>query len=244
MFGINIQTLHYYDQIGVLKPALRNPDNGRRYYSFDQVYKLSAIRFMRKLDCSMDQIKAYGEITDYTESLNILRMHSQKMREQWKNLLLMDNIIQRKISFVENAMQEIDVHSVTVQEYPERSYLPLGGEGDIYYHDSFYHYPTIVFYRGGKNFFGAYLDLQVDGAESSVSMIVPDERKAIPAGQFVCGYHVGPYTTLHHTASALREQFSNFQLEDEWVTFNIIDQFVENDPEKYITGVQIRIVSR
>ena len=125
MFGINIQTLHYYDHIGVLKPALRNPDNGRRYYSFDQVYKLSSIRFMRKLDCSMDQIKAYGEITDYTESLNILRMHSQKMREQWKNLLLMDNIIQRKISFVENAMQEIDVHSVTVQEYPERSYLPL-----------------------------------------------------------------------------------------------------------------------
>ena len=85
LFGINTQTLYYYDHIGLLKPRFRDPDNGRRQYYFDQVFKLASIRFMRKLDYSIDQIQEYSEITDYRESLEKLRMHSVKMQEQWKN---------------------------------------------------------------------------------------------------------------------------------------------------------------
>ena len=242
MFGINIQTLYYYDQIGILKPNLRNPSNGRRYYAFDQVYKLATIRFMRKLDCSIDQIKEYSEHGDYKDSLDSLRMHSQKMREQWENLLLIDNIIQRKIHFVEDHMREMDVNAVTVQEFPDRRYLSLGGEDGIYFHDSFYYYPTIVFYRGGQKVFGAYLDERFEGVESTAHVIDPAEIRIIPGGRYVCAYHVGPYTTIEKTAAKLKERYYNLHLADEWVTFNIIDQFVDSNRDNYITGVQIRIL--
>ena len=43
LFGLNVQTLHYYDKIGILKPSYRDPKNGYRKYRFDQTYKLAVI---------------------------------------------------------------------------------------------------------------------------------------------------------------------------------------------------------
>ena len=30
LFGLNVQTLHYYDKIGILKPSYRDPDVYKR----------------------------------------------------------------------------------------------------------------------------------------------------------------------------------------------------------------------
>ena len=246
LFGINIQTLYYYDHIGILKPRFRNPQNGRRQYSFDQIYKLASIRFMRKLDYSIDQIKEFTEITDYKESLERLRMHSENMREQWKKLLLIDNIIQRKIHFVEHHMQELDAASITIQEFPERRYFELGSEGDVegvYIHDSFYYYPTIVIYRSGKPFFGAYLDEIFDEIDPLPQDPDSTEVQIIPAGKYVCAYHVGPYPTIEDTVDRIKNRYPHLHLSSDWVTINIIDQFVDNNSDNYITGVQIQILS-
>lgn len=54
LFGLNVQTLHYYDKIGILKPSYRDPKNGYRKYRFDQTYKLASIRYMRKLGYSIE----------------------------------------------------------------------------------------------------------------------------------------------------------------------------------------------
>ena len=35
--GISARQLRYYDQIGVIRPNYRNPDNGYRYYTEDQI---------------------------------------------------------------------------------------------------------------------------------------------------------------------------------------------------------------
>lgn len=242
LFGINIQTLYYYDQIGILKPRSRNAQNGRRQYAFDQVYKLASIRFMRKLDYSIDQIKEFSTITDYKESLEQLRMHSVRMRQQWQNLLLIDTIIQRKIHFVERYMQELDVTSMTIQDLPVRRYFPLGGEEGVYYDDEFYYYPTIVFYRGDKKTFGAYLDEQFDDIVPSDLKTDSKQSQIIPEGKYICAYHVGPYTTIEETFDKIKKRYAHLRLSDEWITINIIDQFVENNPDNYITGIQIQIL--
>ncbi len=57
---ITVRTLHYYDQIGLLKP-LRNSENGYRYYDDDAVLRLQQIRFYRDLDFSL---KAIAQILD------------------------------------------------------------------------------------------------------------------------------------------------------------------------------------
>ena len=59
MFGLNVQTLHYYDKIGLFCPQLRDPEPGRRRYKFDQVYQLATIRFLRKLGYPLEDVVGF-----------------------------------------------------------------------------------------------------------------------------------------------------------------------------------------
>lgn len=55
--GVSSRTLHYYDQIGLIKPEFTG-ENGYRYYGKQQVLLLQQILFFRELDFSLDQIKS------------------------------------------------------------------------------------------------------------------------------------------------------------------------------------------
>ena len=53
--NISIRTLRFYDEIGLLKPIIRM-QNGRRYYSEEQILKLWDIIFLKKIGFSLKKI--------------------------------------------------------------------------------------------------------------------------------------------------------------------------------------------
>jgi DNA-binding transcriptional MerR regulator len=53
--GISVRTLHYYDEIGLLKPS-QVGKNGYRYYGEKELIKLQQILFYKELEFSLDQI--------------------------------------------------------------------------------------------------------------------------------------------------------------------------------------------
>jgi len=54
--GVSIRTLHYYDDIGILKPASYG-ENGYRYYRKESALRLQQILFLKELDFKLDGIK-------------------------------------------------------------------------------------------------------------------------------------------------------------------------------------------
>jgi DNA-binding transcriptional MerR regulator len=56
MAGITPRTLHYYDEIGLLKPS-RVGDNGYRYYGDEALLRLQQILLYRELDMPLEDIK-------------------------------------------------------------------------------------------------------------------------------------------------------------------------------------------
>ena len=54
--GVSVRTLHYYDQIGLLKPSGVSP-NGYRYYEKRELLKLQQILFYRELGMPLNKIK-------------------------------------------------------------------------------------------------------------------------------------------------------------------------------------------
>lgn len=54
--GVSVRTLHYYDQIHLIKPAFTG-ENGYRYYDKRQLLLLQQVLFFRELDFSLSQIK-------------------------------------------------------------------------------------------------------------------------------------------------------------------------------------------
>ena len=57
--GVSVRTLHYYDEIGVLKPAFVDSTTGYRYYNENSLLRMQEILFYRELDFSL---KSIGEI--------------------------------------------------------------------------------------------------------------------------------------------------------------------------------------
>ncbi|MBV8801763.1 MAG: MerR family transcriptional regulator, partial [Gammaproteobacteria bacterium] len=53
---ISVQTLHYYDRIGLLKPSVRLP-NGYRLYSENDLLKLQQIIALKFFGFALPQIK-------------------------------------------------------------------------------------------------------------------------------------------------------------------------------------------
>ena len=60
LHNINKRTLHYYDEIDLIKPS-EVGENGYRYYSYYQSVELELILVMRRLGLSIDEIMEYKQ---------------------------------------------------------------------------------------------------------------------------------------------------------------------------------------
>lgn len=54
--GITVRTLHYYDEIGLLRPTV-SKENSYRFYTEQDLLMLQQILFFRELEFSLEQIK-------------------------------------------------------------------------------------------------------------------------------------------------------------------------------------------
>lgn len=84
MHGINKKTLMWYDEIGLFKPTVINPENGYRCYNYHQSPILETILLLRELDVSINEIQdfmknrsacslhkaSYGSMLSVTDLLN------------------------------------------------------------------------------------------------------------------------------------------------------------------------------
>ena len=230
LFNINTQTLRYYDSIGLFTPVKRDEQTGYRYYQFNQLYQLASIRYLRKLDYSIGDIDSFMKARKVESVLDRFKEQSRILHEKWDELIQIDNILQRKIAFIEEELPHVDFKGFKIREFGARSYLPIGSEDVLYGSDIFYFYPTIAFYRGNDKYFGALLQ----GVEDPKS-------KELVAGRYLCGYHKGPYDTIEKTIRKMYKGSHGLKLDDVTINFNVIDQFVENDANHYVTSIQILI---
>lgn len=62
--GVSVRTLHWYDEVGLLKPAYHG-SNGYRYYEEEQLLILQQILFFRELGFELKQIRKVLGRTDF-----------------------------------------------------------------------------------------------------------------------------------------------------------------------------------
>ncbi len=82
--GVSVRTLHYYDQIGLLKPE-RVGDNGYRYYGEAALMQLQQILFYRELDLRLDEIKKIVSSPNF-DLLSALHTHRKALARRVERL--------------------------------------------------------------------------------------------------------------------------------------------------------------
>ncbi len=94
--GVSVRTLHYYDEIGLLKPASVDKATGYRYYDDQSLMQMQQILFYRELDFSLKDIRQILASPNYDKR--------QALAQQKKLLKLKKERLERLISAVDNAM--------------------------------------------------------------------------------------------------------------------------------------------
>lgn len=80
--NISIRTLRYYDQIDLLTPSFKE-DNGRRYYSEKDLFKLEKITILKSLSLPLENIR---DVLDKLSYKQILISHHNYLQEQLSKL--------------------------------------------------------------------------------------------------------------------------------------------------------------
>ena len=86
--GVSIRTLHWYDKVGLLKPAYHG-SNGYRYYEDEQLLILQQILFFKELGFELKQIRKVLGRSDF-DKMVALSSHRQVLKknlEQTRKLI-------------------------------------------------------------------------------------------------------------------------------------------------------------
>ena len=71
--GVSVRTLHYYDEIGLLKPSEVDVQNGYRFYDERSLERMQEILFYRELDFSLKTIAQILSSPDYDKQQALMR---------------------------------------------------------------------------------------------------------------------------------------------------------------------------
>lgn len=94
--GVSVRTLHHYDQIGLLKPAIRT-EARYRLYDEDELLKLQQILFYKELDFPLKEIIDILENPDF-DLLKALKSHEQALHLRQERISVMLNTIEKTMS--------------------------------------------------------------------------------------------------------------------------------------------------
>ncbi len=71
--NIDVQSLRYYEKLGILIPAYVNPENGYRYYSLEQIMVLDTIILCIDLGIPLKKLKEYVDDSGQLEFERLLK---------------------------------------------------------------------------------------------------------------------------------------------------------------------------
>ena len=78
--GLSVRTLHWYDEIGLLRPSLRT-EAGHRLYTGEDIVRLQRILSLRALDFSLEEI--VGSLDDPAfDHVAVIRAHRERLRRE------------------------------------------------------------------------------------------------------------------------------------------------------------------
>jgi DNA-binding transcriptional MerR regulator len=103
MSGVTSRTLRHYDDIGLLTPAW-TMDNGRRYYSEDELRRLQHILLLRELGTPLETIARIVDTKDPAVAALLLRDHLAALEVERDRYATLAATVRRTIASLEEGI--------------------------------------------------------------------------------------------------------------------------------------------
>jgi DNA-binding transcriptional MerR regulator len=131
MSGVSVRTLHFYEEMGLLKPA-KHPLNGYRVYEEAQLLTLQQILFYRELGFELKRIKEILGRADF-EKVAALRSHREVLKKNLARTRTLIETIDKTIKHLKGTRKMKSEHmflgfSVAAGKDRFGEQIKLGGE--------------------------------------------------------------------------------------------------------------------
>lgn len=141
LFNIGLDSIRYYEEIGILKPQ-RDPNNNYRLYTLDDLRKIKMIREMLALNFSTEEIKYFEENRTTQTTLELFEKELNLVNDRIVNLLQQKNNIQARLTSIHNALARKDIHEIQLLDLYERPCIMVS---DTNIPDSYVDYSLIEY---------------------------------------------------------------------------------------------------
>ena len=253
LYKISTDILRYYDKIGLVSPDYTG-ENGYRYYSKKQIWKLNNIRNLRNIGVGLEDIKEFLDERNINSANNILEFQLEKVEEKIKKLMELREELASKLENIEFFKTFQNFNKPLLKYIPKRKFLRSKGnfkqdweidfELRILNEKTEYDSDFIL----TNNEIGATLSKEnfIKGEYGifSETFIINDVKgEIINAGYFLTIVFKGSYKESYKYYEILKEYIKENNLE---VTGDIheiyhIEIHITEDENEFITEIQIPV---
>lgn len=260
LFDIGVDSIRYYERVGILHPV-RNEENNYRMYTIEDVRRLALIRELLGLGFSTDVIREYDSDRNIQTTTSLLEKELGIIDSEIERLLATRAGISGRLDAIRSLSfpgQEAAVGQILVKTLPERRCVMVTDDNLPDDYVSYYvvkymqknhtHIDTIgacdcytldipgsnlesLYYRTKNVFFYApYLDASAC-------------NYTLPAGQYLSLTYRGALTRTKELLPSLYEYAKSHRLDiaGDPVELCHIDDYETNDENEYIIELQLQL---
>lgn len=258
LFHIGMDSIRYYEEIGILKPY-RNPENNYRLYTLEDLQKLTTIREMLSLNFSTAEIKEFEKTRTIASTLDLFQKELNVINDHIVTLLQQKEDINSRINALQNALDQTKDSSIKVLDLYERPCIMISDTNipDNYVNYSLMEYmqihPQRISTIGNCDCYT--LDIEGSNPESDYYRTKNvffysatgnyRSNYSLPGGKYLSLTYTG---SLKKTKQLMPDLFRyakthRLKVIGDPIEFCHIDNYETNDENEYVTELQLPVSS-
>ncbi|MGG0837561.1 MerR family transcriptional regulator [Bacillus paralicheniformis] len=257
LFNVNIPTLRYYDEIGLLKPEFTDEHNNYRYYSTQQFERLSTIKYLRTLGLPINKLLDFYDSLEVDTLIHLLKDQQAEIDRKKRELARIERKISRRIKQMEDAVN-MPLEEISKIKLPELRVAYLQHEyilgQDIEYtvtelRTKFKVHKDIFLGKVGLSISATNIKSNKFDRYSSIFMVLEDEDKitsseiTFPSREYLQirfkGSH--PEAAQYYEMLLTYMKKHHYELAGDSIEITLIDYGVTNNPDNYVTEILLPI---
>ncbi|WP_371371941.1 MerR family transcriptional regulator [Sporomusa aerivorans] len=258
LFLVKVETLRYYDEIGLLKPQYTNKQTNYRYYTTQQFERLNSIKYLRALGVPISKLLDFFNYRDTDTLVTLLNAQKSEIALKKQELEKIERKISRRLGQIEDAINT-PLDTIAEVKLPKWRVAHLRREyvlGD----DIEYPVSELIKSYGidGDVFLGkvgisiSVSDLKANrfNRYSSIFLILEDEDQitdsdiTFPAREYLRirfkGSHIS--ASQYYNKLFVYMKRHHYELVDDSIEIALIDYGITNDIDKYVTEILLPYV--
>lgn len=255
ILGVKKHTLFHYDEIGLFSPAVKDEENGYRYYFVWQMDTFEVIRALQKLGMPLGDIKEYMKSRSPEHFLTLVNQKEKEIDQEIERLKNMKRFMERERETIQEALEaHVDIPKLAEreQEYLFSSDVDMTGELKLA-EEIAHHVRVCEQYYISMNAVGAVCygkDLKAGRFDCYRSVYtrldkrIPALKPLIkPAGTYVELYYrgyEGDMKKAYPVICGFAEE-RGIQLEEMWYEDILLDELTVRDYGDYVVKVAVRV---